>query len=60
MYGTMIATEVATEKSSRVMEILVSSVHPIVQMFGKIIGIAWSGATSSSLDCNWSWTRISD
>ena len=40
MYGTMIATEVATEKSSRVMEILVSSVHPIVQMFGKIIGIA--------------------
>ncbi|MDQ0207097.1 ABC transporter permease [Alkalicoccobacillus murimartini] len=40
LYGTMIATEVATEKSSRVMEILVSSVHPIVQMFGKIIGIA--------------------
>ncbi|TSB44982.1 ABC transporter permease [Alkalicoccobacillus porphyridii] len=39
IYGTMIATEVATEKSSRVMEILVSSVHPIVQMFGKIFGI---------------------
>lgn len=40
IYGMMIATEVATEKSSRVMEILISSVSPITQMFGKIIGIA--------------------
>ncbi|WP_170006632.1 ABC transporter permease [Bacillus fonticola] len=39
IYGSMIATEVATEKSSRVMEILVSSVPPVQQMFGKIIGI---------------------
>lgn len=37
MYGSMIAMEVATEKSSRVMEILVSSVSPITQMFAKII-----------------------
>jgi ABC-2 type transport system permease protein len=40
MYGGMISTEVATEKSSRVMEILVSSVSPIQQLFGKIIGVA--------------------
>ncbi|MFC0296382.1 ABC transporter permease [Geobacillus jurassicus] len=40
MYGGMIATEVATEKSSRVMEILVSSVPPVQQLFGKIIGVA--------------------
>ncbi|MBB6281721.1 ABC transporter permease [Geobacillus subterraneus] len=40
MYGGMIATEVATEKSSRVMEILVSSVSPVQQLFGKIIGVA--------------------
>ncbi|MGP3560580.1 ABC transporter permease [Geobacillus sp. BK01] len=40
MYGGMIATEVATEKSSRVMEILVSSIPPIQQLFGKIIGVA--------------------
>lgn len=40
MYGSMIAMEVATEKSSRVMEILVSSVSPITQMFAKILGIA--------------------
>ncbi|WML57243.1 ABC transporter permease [Neobacillus sp. PS2-9] len=39
MYANMIAMEVATEKSSRVMEILISSVSPIKQMFAKIIGI---------------------
>lgn len=40
MYANMIAMEVATEKSSRVMEILISSVSPIKQMFGKILGVA--------------------
>jgi ABC-2 type transport system permease protein len=40
MYGGMIASEVATEKSSRVMEILISSASPVQQMFGKIIGVA--------------------
>ncbi|MGP4082384.1 ABC transporter permease [Pseudalkalibacillus sp. R45] len=44
-YGSMIATEVATEKSSRVMEILISSVSPVKQMFGKIFGIALLGMT---------------
>jgi ABC-2 type transport system permease protein len=39
MYGNLIATEVTAEKSSRVMEILITSVSPLVQMFGKIIGI---------------------
>jgi ABC-2 type transport system permease protein len=39
MYASMIAMEVATEKSSRVMEILISSVSPIKQMFAKILGI---------------------
>lgn len=40
MYANMIAMEVATEKSSRVMEILVSSASPVQQMFGKILGVA--------------------
>ncbi|MBY0123087.1 ABC transporter permease [Bacillus sp. S/N-304-OC-R1] len=40
MYANMIAMEVATEKSSRVMEILISSVAPVKQMFAKILGIA--------------------
>ncbi|MYL32374.1 ABC transporter permease [Pontibacillus yanchengensis] len=49
MYGNMIAMEVATEKSSRVMEILISSVSPVTQMFGKICGIALLGITQFSL-----------
>lgn len=39
LYANMIAMEVATEKSSRVMEILISSVSPIKQMFAKILGV---------------------
>ena len=37
--GAMVASEVSSEKSSRVMEILITSVKPLVQMFGKIIGV---------------------
>ncbi|WP_225999829.1 ABC transporter permease [Paenibacillus sp. BJ-4] len=39
MTGNMIASEVTSEKSSRIMEILITSVSPLIQMFGKIIGI---------------------
>ncbi|WP_179031421.1 ABC transporter permease [Paenibacillus kribbensis] len=39
MTGNMIASEVTSEKSSRIMEILITSVSPLTQMFGKIIGI---------------------
>lgn len=45
MYANMIASEVAIEKSSRVMEILISSVSPVQQMFAKIIGIGLLGLT---------------
>lgn len=37
--GQLIATEITAEKSSRVMEVLITSVSPLVQMFGKIIGM---------------------
>lgn len=37
--GNMIASEVTTEKSSRIMEILITSVPPLSQMFGKVIGM---------------------
>ncbi|MFF2482950.1 ABC transporter permease [Paenibacillus sp. NPDC058071] len=37
--GQMIASEVTSEKSSRVMEVLITSVAPLTQMFGKIFGI---------------------
>ncbi|WP_338753487.1 ABC transporter permease [Bacillus sp. FJAT-52991] len=45
IYANMIASEVAIEKSSRVMEILISSVSPVKQMFAKIIGIGLLGLT---------------
>ncbi|WP_164669583.1 ABC transporter permease [Virgibacillus doumboii] len=48
-YGTMIANDVATEKSSRVMEILISSASPVTHMFAKIIGIALLGLTQVGL-----------
>ncbi|MBP1968970.1 ABC-2 type transport system permease protein [Virgibacillus natechei] len=49
IYGQMIATDVATEKSSRVMEILVSSAPPVTHMFAKIAGIALLGLTQVGL-----------
>jgi len=48
-YAGMIATEVAGEKTSRVMEILISSVSPVHQMFGKIFGIALMSLTQMLL-----------
>lgn len=42
-YANMIAMEVATEKSSRVMEILISSVSPVKHMLAKIAGIGTLG-----------------
>ncbi|MEL3973398.1 ABC transporter permease [Rossellomorea oryzaecorticis] len=48
-YANMTAMEVATEKSSRVMEILISSVSPVQQMFAKIIGIGLVGLTQLAI-----------
>ncbi|WP_017472427.1 ABC transporter permease [Amphibacillus jilinensis] len=48
-YGNMIAMDIANEKSSRVMEILISSSPPISQMFAKIAGIALLGLTQIGL-----------
>ncbi len=42
-YGNVVAVEITSEKSSRVMELLISSVSPLKQMFGKIIGICLLG-----------------
>ncbi len=42
-YGQMVATNVATEKSSRAMELLVTSANPISMMFGKVIASCLAG-----------------
>lgn len=58
VYGTMIANDVATEKSSRVMEILISSASPVTHMFAKIIGIALLGLTQVGLIVGVGYTLI--
>lgn len=43
LYGQMVATNVATEKSSRAMELLVTSADPTSMMFGKVISSCIAG-----------------
>ncbi len=43
LYGQMVASNVATEKSSRAMELLVTSVSPTSMMFGKVIASCLAG-----------------
>ncbi|WP_248929925.1 ABC transporter permease [Paenibacillus hamazuiensis] len=47
--GHMIASEVTTEKSSRIMEVLITSVSPLNGMFGKIIGMFLVGIMQIAL-----------
>ena len=43
LYGQMVATGVATEKSSRAMERLITSVKPVAMMFGKVLSACLAG-----------------
>ncbi len=43
LYGQMVATNVATEKSSRAMELLVTSARPVSMMFGKVLASCLAG-----------------
>lgn len=43
LYGQMVATNVATEKSSRAMEMLITSAKPTSMMFGKVISSCVAG-----------------
>ena len=45
LYGQMVATNVATEKSSRAMEVLVTSAKPTSMMFGKVLASCIAGLT---------------
>ena len=42
-YGQMVATNVATEKSSRAMEVLITSAKPVNMMFGKVLASTVAG-----------------
>ncbi len=43
LYGQMVVTNVATEKSSRAMEVLVTSAKPTSMMFGKVLASCIAG-----------------
>ena len=45
LYGQMVAMGVATEKSSRAMEVLITSAKPVSMMFGKVISACLAGFT---------------
>ncbi len=43
LYGQMVATSVASEKSNRAMEMLITSARPMSLLFGKVIGSGLAG-----------------
>jgi len=45
LYGQMVTTNVATEKSSRAMELLITSANPTSMMFGKVFASCIAGFT---------------
>jgi len=49
MYGTMVMRGVIEEKTSRIVEVIISSVKPFQLMMGKILGVALVGLTQFAL-----------
>lgn len=49
MYGQLVATSVASEKSNRAMEMLITSAKPMNLMFGKVIGSGLAGLAQISM-----------
>lgn len=45
LYGQLVATNVASEKSSRAMELLITSAKPTNMMFGKVLSACLAGLT---------------
>lgn len=45
IYGNNVATAIASEKSSRVMEVMITKVAPVPMMYGKILGIGLASLT---------------
>lgn len=55
MYGQFVAQSVATEKSSRAMESLITSAEPRNLIFGKVLGVGSAGLTQILLLLVWSF-----
>lgn len=52
-YGQMIAQSVATEKSSRAMELLITSAKPDSLIFGKVLGTGFAGLSQMLVILLW-------
>ena len=52
-YGQMIAQSVATEKSSRAMELLITSTKPDSLIFGKVLGTGFAGLSQMLIILLW-------
>ena len=53
IYGQLVAQSVATEKSSRAMELLITSANPKSLIFGKVIGTGVAGLAQITLLLLW-------
>ncbi|MCA0987017.1 ABC transporter permease [Guptibacillus algicola] len=49
LYGTMIASEIAKEKGSRIMEVIISSSSATSHFFGKLVGVLFISITQLSV-----------
>ena len=53
VYGQIVAQSVATEKSSRAMELLITSADPKNLIFGKVLGTGFAGLTQMAIILVW-------
>lgn len=53
VYGQIVAQSVATEKSSRAMELLITSADPKNLIFGKVLGTGFAGLTQMAIIIVW-------
>lgn len=53
VYGQIVAQSVATEKSSRTMELLITSADPKNLIFGKVLGTGFAGLTQMAVILIW-------
>ena len=49
LYGNYVATSVVTEKSTKTMELLITSARPVHLIFGKVLGVASAGMTQFAI-----------
>ena len=59
IYGQIVAQSVATEKSSRAMELLITSASPRNLIFGKVLGTGFAGLSQMAMILLWGLLCVS-